>query len=162
MYDSMQKVKDNFPYYGTTFTRQVTDPETGKVSTVNDPVQVGSIAIENKTGKILSFIGGRDYNLEATNHATHAERSNGSTMKPLLVYAPAIEYGVIGAGSPVADVKFSIPGWSPSNYTETDERGLISAREALKDSQNLPAIRLYAQIINRRPANLLVKNGFTS
>ncbi|RPJ95848.1 penicillin-binding protein [Rummeliibacillus sp. TYF005] len=162
MYDTMQKVKDNFPYYGATFTKQVTDSETGKVTNVPDPVQVGSIVIENKTGKILSFVGGRDHKLEATNHATQAKRSNGSTMKPLLVYAPAIQYGVIGAGSPVADVKFSINGWSPSNYTETDERGLISAREALKDSQNLPAIRLYAQIINHRPAGLLRRNGFTS
>ncbi|WP_146547996.1 transglycosylase domain-containing protein [Rummeliibacillus suwonensis] len=162
MYDTMQKVKDNFPYYGTTFTKQVTDSETGKVSNVPDPVQVGSIVIENKTGRILSFVGGRDHKLEELNHATQAKRSNGSTMKPLLVYAPAIQYGVIGAGSPVADVKFSINGWSPSNYTETDERGLISAREALKDSQNLPAIRLYAQIMNYRPAGLLKKNGFTS
>lgn len=162
MYDAMQKVKDNFPYYGTTFTREITDSETGKVSTVNDPVQIGSIVIENKTGRILSFIGGRDHKLEELNHATQAKRSNGSTMKPLLVYAPAIQYGLIGAGSPVADVKFSVGSWSPSNYTETDERGLISAREALKDSQNLPALRLYAQIMNRRPANLLVKNGFTS
>ena len=34
-------------------------------------------------------------------------------MKPLLVYAPAIEYGVIGAGSPVVDVKFrcQTTGW---------------------------------------------------
>lgn len=162
MYNTMQKVKNSFPYYGTTFSKQVTDSETGKVSTVDDPVQVGSIVIENKTGKILSFVGGRDHKLEELNHATQAKRSNGSTMKPLLVYAPAIQYGVIGAGSPVADIKFNIGSWSPSNYTETDERGLISAREALKDSQNLPAIRLYAQIMNRRPANLLVKNGFTN
>ena len=162
MYDSMQKVKDNFPYYGPTFTKQVTDPETGKVSNVDAPVQVGSIVIENKTGKILSFIGGRDHKLEELNHATQAKRSNGSTMKPLLVYAPAIQYGLIGAGSPVADIKFNVGTWSPSNYSITDERGLISAREALKDSQNLPAIRLYAQIMNRRPANLLAKNGFTS
>ena len=45
---------------------------------------------------------------EALNHATQAYRQNGSAMKPLLVYAPAIEYGVIGAGSPVVDVKFSV------------------------------------------------------
>ncbi len=86
MYDSMQKAKDNFPYYGPTFTKQVTDPETGKVSNIDAPVQVGSIVIENKTGKILSFVGGRDHKLEELNHATQAKRSNGSTMKPLLTF----------------------------------------------------------------------------
>ena len=74
----------------------------------DDPVQVGAIMIENSTGKILSFIGGRDHSQEATNHATQAYRQNGSSMKPLLVFAPAIEYGVIGAGSPVVDVKFNV------------------------------------------------------
>jgi len=162
MYDHMQEVKNNFPYYGPTLTTQQTDQETGKVSTTPDPVQVGSIVIENKTGKILSFVGGRDHNIKEVNHATQTTRSNGSTMKPLLVYAPAIQYGLIGAGSPVPDVKFKLGEWEPKNYTETDERGLISAREALKDSQNLPAIRLYAKIMNRKPVELLKKNGFTS
>ncbi|WP_083446196.1 transglycosylase domain-containing protein [Viridibacillus arvi] len=162
MYDNMQNVKDNFAYYGATFKKTVTDSETGKSKQVDVPVQVGSVVMENKTGKILSFIGGRDFKLIELNHATQAKRSNGSTMKPLLVYAPAIEYGLIGAGSPVVDVKFSIPGWSPQNYTASDNRGIISAREALKDSQNLPAIRLYSQIMNRRPADLLAKNGFSN
>ena len=45
--------------------------------------------------------------IEELNHATQAYRPNGSTMKPLLAYGPAIEYGVIGAGSPVVDVKFT-------------------------------------------------------
>src|SRR5699024_11746856 len=66
-------------------------------------LQVGSIMIENKTGRILSFVGGRDYDLENLNHAPQAYRQNGSSMKPLLVYGPAIEYGVIGAGSPSSE-----------------------------------------------------------
>ena len=76
--------------------------------------------------KFLSFIGGREHEHEALNHATQAIRQNGSAMKPLLVYAPAIEYGVIGAGSPVVDVKFRCQTtdgsiWSPSNYTKSME-----------------------------------------
>ena len=34
-----------------------------------DPVEIGAILIENKTGKIISFVGGRDYNREQLNHA---------------------------------------------------------------------------------------------
>ena len=77
--------------------------------------------------RFLSFFGGRDYELEQLNHATQANRPIGSTIKPLLVYAPAIEYGVIGAGSPVVDVKLqNLRGtsWkkSPTNYTSAQEK----------------------------------------
>ncbi|MEL3962015.1 transglycosylase domain-containing protein [Lysinibacillus endophyticus] len=164
MYDAMQKAANNFQYYGHTFTTTITDPETKEEKTVEMPVQVGSIVIENKTGKILSFVGGRDFEISQLNHATQANRPNGSTMKPLLAYGPAIEYGVIGAGSPVVDVKFtrSYDGYSPSNYIESEERGLMPAREALAHSQNLTALRLYDSILDRQPATFLEKMGFSS
>lgn len=163
MFDAMQEAAKNFKYYGHTFTTTKIDSETGKEVEVQMPVQVGSILIENKTGKILSFVGGRDFKLEELNHATQAYRPNGSTMKPLLAYGPALEYGVIGAGSPVVDVKFtrSFDGYSPSNYIENEERGIIPAREALAHSQNLTALRLYDSILDKRPAKFLEKMGFS-
>ena len=161
LYDAMNNAAKEFQYYGHTFTKTEIDPETKQEVEVPLPVQVGSILIENKTGKILSFVGGRDFEITELNHATQAYRPNGSTMKPLLVYGPAIEYGVIGAGSPVVDVKFKYKGWAPTNYIQNEERGIIPARVALAHSQNLTAIRLYDQIIDRRPAELLKKMGFS-
>lgn len=163
MYDAMRKTADNFKYYGHTYTSKGKDPVTGEEIDIEMPVQVGSILIENSTGKILSFLGGREFKpgeMEL-NHATQAFRANGSTMKPLLVYAPAIEYGVIGAGSPLVDVKFNWNGWKPNNYIANEERGLIPAREALASSQNLSTGRLYHQIINKRPAEYLAQMGFS-
>ncbi|WP_391202625.1 transglycosylase domain-containing protein [Psychrobacillus sp. L4] len=165
MYEAMIKVKDEFDTYGHTYTKEVKDPNTGEITMQDFPVQVGSMMIENGTGKILAFLGGRDYKLEQYNHATQATRPIGSTIKPLLVYAPAIEYGVIGAGSPVVDVKLENLGrttWkeSPSNYTKEQEKGIISARDALKTSQNLSTIRLYDLIMDRKPTDFLKKMGF--
>lgn len=167
MYDAHQKVKDEFQNYGTTLTKTRTNKETGETEEVPAPVQVGSVLMENSTGRILSFIGGRDYELEAQNHATQSFRQNGSTMKPLLVYGPAIELGVIGAGSPVVDVAFKdfiagngIP-YEPKNFTKDQELGIIPARQALASSQNLAALRLYSQIIEKRPAEFLRKLQFT-
>ncbi len=82
-------------------------------------------------------------------------------MKPLLVYGPAIEYGVIGAGSPVVDVKFNVILMviAPTNYIENEERGIIPAREALAHSQNLTALRLYDSILDRKTCYILRKNG---
>ena len=156
----------SFKNYGFTYTREVKDSHSGEVELAEDPVQVGAIMIENSTGKILSFIGGRGHEHEALNHATQAYRQNGSAMKPLLVYAPAIEYGVIGAGSPVVDVKFSViqadgSTWAPSNYTKSMEYGIIPAREALSKSLNLATARLYRDILDRRPAEFLDKMGIS-
>lgn len=163
MYDAMQEAGKNFKYYGHTYTKTEIDEETGEEVEVEMPVQVGSIMIENKTGRILSFLGGRDFNIIELNHATNAYRSNGSTMKPLLAYGPAVEYGEIGAGSPVVDVKFTrtYDNYSPKNYLENEERGIMPAREALAHSQNLTALRLYDSILNRRPATFLEKMGFS-
>jgi len=162
MYDAMQEAAKNFKNYGQTFTTTKVDKETGEEIVTQEPVQVGSIAIENTTGRILSFVGGREFNEEQQyNYATRAFRANGSTMKPLLVYAPAIEYGVIGAGSPVVDVKFSQGRYSPSNFVKNQELGIIPAREALAKSQNLPALRLYDSIRDRKPASYLEQMGFT-
>lgn len=157
MYDAMNTASTNFDSYGHTYTEEYTD-ENGDVATQELPVQVGSMAIETKTGKILSFVAGRDYSITQVNHATQARRSNGSTMKPLIVYGPAIEYGVIGAGSPLVDVKVE-NGWGPNNFNAEEERGIVSAREALKDSLNIPAARLYYSILDRRPAEYLLQLG---
>lgn len=163
MYDAMQKVTDEFTLYGQTYKKKEKDPETGEEIEVDVPVQTGSIVIENSTGKILSFVGGRDHQLEQLNHATRAYRSNGSTMKPLLAYAPALEYGVIGAGSPVVDVKFvrEYDDYKPVNYNPNQELGIIPARQAVASSQNLPVLRLYNSILDRRPATYLEKMGFS-
>lgn len=160
LYDKMNEVADNFRYYGFTYTSESVDEESGKTITTENPVQVGATMLENHTGKVLSFVGGRDYELEALNHSTQAFRQNGSSIKPLLVYAPAIEYGVIGAGSPLVDVKYNWSGWKPGNYFDR-ELGVLSARESLARSQNLSTGRLYNQIFDRKPIDFLKKMNFS-
>jgi penicillin-binding protein 1B len=161
IYDQMQKTKAAYKMYGPSKTVTTTDPDTGKEVQVEEPVQVGAIMIENKTGRIISFIGGRDFEKEQLNHATSSYRSNGSTMKPLLAYAPALEYGYISPGSPIPDVGVNINGWTPENYSFR-ERGLFPARLALAESLNLPAVRTYANIYDRNPFNeFLMKMDFS-
>ena len=160
MYDAMNAAAVAYENYGHTYTETVI--EDGEEVTRPLPVQIGSMAMETKTGKILAFVGGRDFSIEQTNHATRAPRSNGSTMKPLIVYGPAIEYGMIGAGSPVVDVKIENYDWALNNYNKNEERGLVSAREALEDSLNIPAGRLYMEMLNRRPAEYLLQLGVSN
>ena len=73
---ALMKLSQNFQYYGRDKTKTITDPDTGETKTVTDPVETGAILIENKTGKIISFVGGRDYKREKTQSCY-----NGSTIK---------------------------------------------------------------------------------
>lgn len=165
IYDAMQQIKDNYPSFGPDKPEEKLDPETGEKITVMEPVEVGAMLIENKTGKIISFVGGRDHNKQELNHATNAIRQNGSTMKPLLVYAPAIELGKASPGLPLPDVALRLDPsrntpW-PKNY-DLRYSGITSARYALAKSYNVPAVKLYKDILDQKPAKYLEKMGFTS
>lgn len=165
MYDRMNEAAQNYQYYGSDKSKTSINPETGKTETVPLPVETGAILIENKTGKILSFVGGRDYNRESTNRATKMKRQNGSTMKPLLVYAPAMEMGLLSPGSILPDVPLKLNPASnkpwPANF-DGRYHGLLTAREALAHSYNMPAVKTYVDIFDYKPMSFLEKMGFTS
>lgn len=165
IYDRMQQVKNQYQHYGPDKAQKMTDPDTGEEVSIMEPVEVGAVLIENSTGKIISFVGGRDYKKEKLNHATHAVRQNGSTMKPLLVYAPAFELGKASPGTILPDVPLMLaPGLNrpwPNNY-DLRYTGLVTARYALAKSYNVPAVKLYKDIVGQRPAEYLKKMGFTS
>jgi len=160
IYDKMQEVVKQYDYYGSDKPEKVKDPDTGETITVQQPVEVGGVLIENTTGKIISFVGGRDFNRENLNHATDALRPNGSTMKPLLVYAPAMELGESQPGTVIADTPMT-GSYKPKNYGGA-YHGLTSARTALKHSYNVPAAKTYMNIMNQNPVSYLEKMGFSS
>ncbi|MGD7044256.1 transglycosylase domain-containing protein [Jeotgalibacillus proteolyticus] len=161
LYDAMEVAKNEYENYGPDKLVTDIDEETGESVEINAPVQVGSVLMENHTGKIISFTGGRDFEQEQTNHATKTYRSTGSTIKPLVVYAPAVEYGLIGAASPVVDVSFTHNGWTPVNFVTGQEYGILPARTALAKSHNLSAARLFGKMLadGYNPGEFLQKTG---
>lgn len=150
IFDQMDKIKSNPNYYS--YDRTVTID--GKQQTMQQ--EVGALLKENETGKILAFIGGRDHDKSQNNHAMRTKRSPGSTMKPLLAYAPAIEYGVTTPETMLLDKKFDYNGYSPENYARI-EYGPVTTRYALENSFNLSALRLYSSIQDRKPWEFLEK-----
>jgi penicillin-binding protein len=166
IYEAMQNTKDQYNSYGPNKPQVVKDPDKEESITIMEPVEVGALLIENKTGKIISFVGGRDYNRQQLNHATSAIRQNGSTMKPLLVYAPAFEMGKASPGTVLPDVALKLNPADPANpwphNYDLKYSGLVSARYALTKSYNVPAVKLYKDIVDQNPAKYLEKMGFTS
>ncbi|WP_077621237.1 transglycosylase domain-containing protein [Sediminibacillus massiliensis] len=170
IYEKFQEIGKNYNNYGPDKPEVVIDPESGEETTIMEPVQSGGMLVENSTGRIISFLGGRGFDVSEVNHATDTHRDNGSTMKPLLVYGPAMEEGVVQPGSVVLDVHLPARypqmwvnnrNW-PKNYTG-NYHGLVSVRKALEQSYNIPAVKTYTEIVGGDPASkYLEKMGFTN
>lgn len=106
-------------------------------------IETGNVLMDNKTGAILGFIGGRDYDSNQNNHAFQTERSPGSTIKPILAYGIAIDQGLMGSASILSNY--------PANYSSgqaimhVDSRGtaMMNLQDALNTSWNIPAYWTY-------------------
>ncbi len=109
-------------------------------------VQAASAAVDVKTGAVRAIVGGREYQTRrGLNRATHLRRQPGSALKPLAVYAPAIEF----AGWTCADVLLDEPTafgtYKPRNAGNA-YYGNVTVRTALKNSLNIPAVKLIESI----------------
>lgn len=69
-----------------------------------------------------------------------AKRQPGSTIKPLLVYAPAIEEKLIHPATKINDEKINYNGYSPENY-DKKYHGYTSVTDCIKQSLNVPAVK---------------------
>lgn len=146
LYIAMNKQAQDFKgNLGTTHTDTAQDPNTGKTIKVSEPVQNGSVLLDNKTGQVLGFVGGVNFKKSQLNHI-FTNRSPGSSIKPLITFAPAIENGLIGSQSMLADFKTSFKKYSPTDYGQTIQNRFVSARETLEESYNIPSVNLYNYI----------------
>ncbi|HYE00663.1 MAG TPA: PBP1A family penicillin-binding protein, partial [Alphaproteobacteria bacterium] len=90
-------------------------------------------------GAILAMVGGRNYDGSQFNRATRALRQPGSAFKPF-VYLAALQRGW-SPDSPIEDVPLRIGKWAPGNF-DNRFHGVVSLRDALAHSYNVPAVRL--------------------
>ncbi|MDY4002392.1 MAG: penicillin-binding protein PBP2A [Streptococcus orisratti] len=105
--------------------------------------QGASVAMDPATGAVQGLVGrvsSTTSPFRSFNYATQASRSPGSTIKPLVVYSPAVASGY--------DVTTLLPntvrdynGYAPSNYggIETED---VPMYQALANSYNIPAVYL--------------------
>jgi 1A family penicillin-binding protein len=106
------------------------------------------VALDPKTGQILSMVGSRDYNNDEIdgqfNVAVLGERQPGSSFKPF-VYLAGFEKGYT-PDTVLYDVvtnfdRSSEKGYIPKNY-DGAEHGLVTVRQALQLSLNIPAVKM--------------------
>lgn len=118
------------------------------------------ILVNTQTMEVESLVGSADFHdaqIEGQVDGTRARRSPGSTLKPF-IYALGLQQGVIHPASILGDAPASYGSYTPDNF-ERDFRGPISARNALRFSRNIPAIRLAAQLKSPDLYEFLKKSG---
>lgn len=104
-----------------------------------------AIVVMSADGAVRAMVGGRKTGVSGVfNRATQAKRQTGSSFKPF-IYAAALELGY-GPFDTVIDEPFcmNIPGsgeWCPKNYTNKF-KGRVTLTEALKESLNIPAVKI--------------------
>ncbi|HFI0568906.1 TPA: penicillin-binding protein PBP1B, partial [Streptococcus suis] len=109
----------------------------------NGLVETGSVLLDNKTGAVLGFVGGRDYSLNQNNHAFNTLRSPASSIKPILAYSIAIDQGLMGSASILSDYPTTFSSGEPIMHVNSRGTGKIDLQTALNRSVNISAFWTY-------------------
>lgn len=113
-------------------------------------LQASATIMDYRNGHVLAMVGGRGKQKpQSTNRAYNDLRSIGSSTKPLTVYGPGINEGIITAATAIDDAPLpqeigkkyptSDGPYNPLN-SPNEYLGLISAREALTHSKNVASV----------------------
>ena len=108
------------------------------------PYESAMVVIDPYNGDLLGIVGGRQEKVQrGLNRASGSVRQAGSSIKPVSVYAPAIDLNIINWGTPFNDTPpMTLRGkpW-PTNYPNSNE-GVVSLSRAVAVSKNTVAMRV--------------------
>ncbi len=130
--DDIYENRDNFPL----------DEENGEYT------ESAMVVLDAKTAEVKGMVGGigKKTASRTLNRATHSTRQPGSTIKPIAIYAPALNEGLITPFSIYEDkqLHYDIPGsgvWEPKNYY-SGFRGPMTVMKAVEISTNPVPIQI--------------------
>ena len=121
--------------------------------------QGAGVCIDNETGSVVAVVGGRSQKQTGytLNRAFQSYRQPGSSIKPLIVYTPALENGYT-ADTIVDDHKFD---GGPSNAGNT-YHGKIKLSEAVQRSLNTVAWQIFDKLTPKVGISYLYKMNFSN
>lgn len=125
--------------------------------------QSAMVIIDNETGYVVGVEGGLGEKTESRglNRATQSTRQTGSSIKPLTSLVPGINEGIINAATIYDDASTEfVKKWTPKNYNNF--KGLITIRSAVTTSQNIPFVKVVAELTPTKAIEYLEKMGVTS
>ena len=114
---------------------------------VNDKIQNAVVMLDTKTGAVRAVNGGRKQTtLLGYNRATDNTRSTGSTIKPVIDYAPAIEYLNYSTGQTIMDQRTTYSNGVELNNWDFSHKGAMTLRTALVYSRNTTALQTFKAV----------------
>ena len=118
----------------------------------DDKIQSGAAVIDVDTGKIVAVGGGRFKSSPrtTTNYATQAKRQIGSAAKPIFDYGPVIEYENWSTYTQILDGPYTYSNGVAINNSDRQYMGWISLRTALAQSRNIPALKAFQAVDNKK------------
>ncbi|ABR48342.1 penicillin-binding protein, 1A family [Alkaliphilus metalliredigens QYMF] len=138
----------------TTYENEALFPE----NSGDEIVQSATVVMDPSNGGIRGLVGYRGEHFHrGYNRATQLKRQPGSSIKPLAVYAPALENGY-KPDSMLIDEKTDFNGYAPRNYNDSYQ-GSVSLSDALVYSINVPAVALLHEIGIDTGIGFLEKSG---
>ncbi len=116
----------------------------------NEYMQEGIAITDMETGGIAAISGGRNYGARGTNRAT-TKRQPGSTAKILFDYGPYIEYLNGSPASLFLDEATTYSNGTAIKNADGKYNGLMTMRDALAASRNIPALRAFQAVYKENP-----------
>ncbi|MBP3337586.1 MAG: PBP1A family penicillin-binding protein [Clostridia bacterium] len=126
--------------------------------------QSAMAVLDPKNGHVKGIVGGRGKKTgnRVLNRASQSLRQPGSSIKPIAVYAPAIENGDVTAATVLDDSPLTVGTWSPKNADRTF-MGDVAVRVAIEKSRNIPAVKVLQKLTVDKSYDFLTKKlGITS
>ena len=115
-----------------------------------------AVVIDNKKMSVVAFIGSHDEHArDGKNSALNMKRNTGSTLKPF-IYSLALDSGLITPNLQLIDTQIYLNEYVPKNFSN-DFLGLVSAKDALNFSLNIPVINLDLKLKENSLYELLEK-----
>ncbi len=149
---------DDYPALRNSNASVITDPNSG--ITAAQP-QAAAVVIDQHTGQIMAMVGGREEPIQKRqlNRAYQSSMPVGSSIKPLAVYAPALEYGIT-PGTCILNSELEIDGYGGERgYPKIGSKryeGLCTIRRGVASSLNIVAARtLFDYVKPERSARYL-------
>ena len=124
-------------------------------------MQIASIVIEPKTGKLIALVGGKDYSKSEFNRATSSKRQVGSTIKPFLYYS-ALENGFNPSSTFLSErTTFNLgeSTYSPKNANNKYANKNISLLSAIAYSDNIYAMKTHLFLGTDNLSKIIKKVG---
>ena len=110
-------------------------------------IQTGIAITSSDNGAILAIGAGRNKTgVRQYNYATMIKRHPGSTIKPFMDYGPLFEYKGATPTTTLADSPYTYSDGTPIYDADRGYRGIMTIKEALAQSRNIPALKAFQQV----------------